>query len=284
MVVRLPVPEAPPAPAAVAPTPTPAPTATPAPPPPPASTPAPGATATPSPTPAPAPSGPPRTFFLYSVRTVAEGGEASAWSNIAALVLLPAPATATALAVEPRARGIELSWQAAGSGIAGFAIYRRPAASRSYGEPIAALPADARKHLDESASYGERYIYGDALGSQQPRVESAFGEEREVGYEDRFAPAPPVDLVALPQEGGVSLVWQASPDSDAVGYIVYRRDPGGEFRRVTPQPVADLKYTDSGFTGGLAFRYRVTAIDAAGNEGPHDHEAVGAGALSQGRG
>jgi fibronectin type 3 domain-containing protein len=208
-------------------------------------------------------------FFLYAVRTVAEGGEASAWSNIAALVPQAPPPPPTALAVEPRARGIELSWQAAGSGSAGFAVYRRPAASRSYGEPIATLPADARKHLDESASYGERYIYTvTALGSQQPRVESAFGEEREVGYEDRFAPAPPDDLVALPQEGGVSLVWQPSPDSDAVGYIVYRQDPGGEFRRVTPQPASDLKYADTGLTAGLAFRYHVTAVDAAGNEGP----------------
>ena len=89
----------------------------------------------------------------------------------------------------------------------------------------------------------------------------------EVGYEDRFAPAPPRDLEALPQQGVVNLVWQGSPDADTVGYHVYRQEPGGDFRRLTTEPVTELKYTDSGLTPGLTFRYRLTAIDGAGNEG-----------------
>ncbi len=248
VVVRLPLPEVPAATAPAA-TPTPAPSPTP------------GAT--------PAPSAPARTVYVYGVRTVAEGGEASAWSNLGRLVLQPPPPPPTGLSVEPRARGVELTWRADGPGIAGFAVYRRPAASRSWGEPLATLPADARSYLDETARYGERYIYAvTALGAQEPRVESGFGEEREVDYEDRFAPAPPEDLVALPQTGGASLVWQPSPDSDAKGYFVYRQDPGADFRKVTAEPIAELKYADSGLTPGLTFRYRVTAVDAAGNEGP----------------
>ena len=85
VVVRLPVPEAPPAPRgdhAEPPTPSPHRHAGAAPATGLAAARRPGATATPSPTPAPAPSGPPRTFFLYSVRTVAEGGEASASWNL----------------------------------------------------------------------------------------------------------------------------------------------------------------------------------------------------------
>jgi hypothetical protein len=185
------------------------------------------------------------------------------------LVLQPPPPAPAGLSVEPRARGVELTWRGDGPAVAGFAVYRRPAASRSWGEPLATLAADARTYLDETARYGERYIYAvTALGAQEPRVESGFGEEREVDYEDRFAPAPPEDLVALPQTGGASLVWQPSPDSDAKGYLVYRQDPGADFRKVTAEPISELKYADSGLTPGLAFRYRVTAVDAAGNEGP----------------
>jgi len=249
VVVRLPLPEAPAAATTPAPTPSPA--------------------ATPGATPAATATASPRTMWVYAVRTTAEGGETSAWSNLARLLPAPAPAAPTDLTVEPRARGIAISWKANAPSIAGFAVYRRAAESRSYGEPLATPPADAREHLDETARYGERYIYTvTALGAQEPRVESAFGEEREVGYEDRFAPAPPQDLVALPQQGGVNLVWQASPDTDAVGYIVYRQDPGADFRKLTAEPIADLKYVDSGLTADLLFRYRVTAIDAAGNEGP----------------
>ena len=208
------------------------------------------------------------TLHVYAIRTVAEGGEASAWSNLVRLVPQPAPAPPTGLAVEPRARGIEVAWRA-DSAATGFAVYRRQAASRTWGEPLAVLPADARSHLDETARYGERYIYAvTALAALEPRLESGFGEEREVDYQDRFAPAPPQDLEALPQAAAVSLVWQASPDTDAVGYVVYRQDPDADFRRLTAEPIAELKYADSGLIGGLLYRYRVTAVDGAGNEGP----------------
>jgi hypothetical protein len=212
-----------------------------------------------------------RTLRVYSVRTVAKDGEASAWSNLARLVPQAPPPPPTGLAIEPRANGIALSWRAEATGVAGFAVYRRPAESRSYGDALATLPADARTYVDTTARYGDRYIFTvTSLGATEPRVESGFGEEQEVGYEDRFAPAPPDDLVALPQPGGIiSLVWRASPDRDAVGYLVYRQEPGTEgFRKLTAEPIADLKYTDSGLTPGLLFRYRVTALDGAGNEGP----------------
>src|SRR5205085_2989923 len=107
-----------------------------------------------------------------------------------------------------------------------------------------------------------------ALGLKEPRVESALGEEREVDYVDRFPPAPPQGLEALPQAASVHLVWQPSPDPDTVGYLVYRQDPGGNFRKVTEKPISDLKYADSGLGAGLLFRYRLTAVDSAGNEGP----------------
>ena len=75
--------------------------------------------------------------------------------------------------------------------------------------------------------------------------------------------------MALPQQGAVSLVWQASPDGDAVGYLVYRQDPGAEWRKLTAEPIADLKYADSGLTPELLFRYRAVGgvnIDPDGAE------------------
>jgi hypothetical protein len=243
----------------------------PLPPPAPAPTPAPAPAPSDSPTPAPV------DAHVYGVRTVAEGGEGvpSGWSNLVALVPRAAAPPPTGLAVEPQARGIEVSWQSPADGLAGFAVYRRQAASRTWGEPLAELPPEARSHLDASARYGERYIYSvSALAARQPRVESALAAEREVDYEDRFAPAPPADLTALPEEGGVRLVWEASPDGDAVGYHVYRQDPGAEHRRLTGQPLTELRYADSGLTSGLVFHYRVTAIDGVGNEGaPAEVEA-----------
>jgi hypothetical protein len=250
VVVRLPLPAVPPAP-------------------PPSATPAPSPATEAVPTPSPAPAAP-RSAYVYAVRTVAEGegAETSAWSNLATLVPQPPPAPTTGLRVEPRAHAIELAWEAP-AGAAGFVVYRRPAASRTYGAPLTTLPAEARTYLDETAKYGERYIFTvTALGGTgTPKVESGFGEESEVDYQDRFAPAPPPDLEALPQQGGVHLVWRPSSDADATGYIVYRQDEGGEWRRITPEPIPDPKLADENLASGRLFRYRVSAVDAAGNEG-----------------
>jgi fibronectin type 3 domain-containing protein len=214
-----------------------------------------------------------RQAFYYAVRTTAVEGETSGWSNVVRLVPQPSPPPLTDIQVEPRAGGIEISWRAA-DGAAGFRVYRRQAESRTWDEPLVTLPGEARSHLDTSARYGQRYIYTvTALASREPAVESAFAAEREVDYEDRFAPAPPEDLVVLPESAGANLVWKPSPDADAVGYVVYRRDPGADFRRLDEQPVGELKYADSGLAAGLVYHYRVTAVDAAGNEGPPTPEA-----------
>ena len=212
----------------------------------------------------------PTLAHVYGVRTSAEGGDApSGWSNLVVVVPRPPVPAPAAIVVEPQEAGVEISWQSPAEGIAGFLVHRRQAASRTWGEPLAELPPDARRYLDTSARYGERYIYGvSALASKGPRVESALAAEHEVDYTDRFAPAPPVDLVALAETGGARLAWEASPDADAVGYVVYRQDPGADFRKLTAEPIAELKYADSGLTAGLVFRYRVTAVDGAGNEGP----------------
>ncbi|HXT23088.1 MAG TPA: hypothetical protein VN923_20230, partial [Thermoanaerobaculia bacterium] len=83
VVVRLPLPEVPPP--AVAPVATPVAT--------PAATPAPSPAPSPAPTAAPTATStaPARTLYVYGVRTVAEGGEASAWSNLTRVVLQAPP-------------------------------------------------------------------------------------------------------------------------------------------------------------------------------------------------
>ena len=207
-------------------------------------------------------------MFVYAVRTTALAGEQSAYSNLAYIVLQPTPAPPTGLTVEPRAKGIALGWKSTADGVIGFAVYRRLAASKTYGPPVGVVAKDAREYVDGGAQYGQRYIYTvTAVASTTPAVESAFGEEREVDYEDRFPPASPEDLVALPQAGSVSLVWKPSPDSDTAGYHVYREEPGHAFRRIDSAPITELRFVDSGLQAGVRFRYRVTAVDHVGNEG-----------------
>ncbi|MDX1632301.1 MAG: hypothetical protein R3234_10590 [Thermoanaerobaculia bacterium] len=209
----------------------------------------------------------PDSFQVFGVRTVAAEGERSELSNLVSLVPREPPSPPRNLTIEPGPEGIRISWDPPAEEIEGFHVYRRRAFERSYGEPLTFVGSDRKSSLDETTRFGERYIYTvTAVASRQPRRESGFAGEREIHYEDRFPPAPPVDPVALPGDGEVRLVWKSSPSRDTAGYLVYRADPEGEFRRLQETPIDDQEMRDTGLLEGLLYRYRVTAVDRNGNE------------------
>lgn len=216
----------------------------------------------PEPLPAPAP------IRFFGVRTHAAGGETSDLSNLVALVPREVPAAPTGFAFTPQKSGIELSWTAPAQTVAGFNVYRRQADRTGYGAPIATRDGTANSAVDGAALYGQRYIYAvTAIAGREPLVESALSAEREVAYEDRFAPVPPRGLTALPSPGEVRLVWEPVAEPDVAGYVVERADPGSDFHRVTERPTSELELTDRGLGSGFTFRYRVAAVDRAGNLG-----------------
>lgn len=209
---------------------------------------------------------PPEARF-YAVRTQGPKGDWSERSSLAAIVPRQPPAAPQPLQLTPKGEGIEIAWGAV-EGAAGYHVYRREAGEPAYGEPLHAAEPAERSFLDPGVKHGGRYVYTVCtLASRLPVVESAPAGERELLYEDRFAPAPPVRLSALPLPGSARLLWEPSPAPDLAGYLVYRRDPGGEFRPLTPEPIRAREYLDSGLASGLTFAYRVTAVDAQGNEG-----------------
>lgn len=209
----------------------------------------------------------------FAVRTHAAGGEASDLSNFVSLLARPPLAAPANLALAPRKDGIEVRWSTPPDAVVGYHVYRRSADRTAYGAPIAAIaPATSdpmpTSALDSSAAYGQRYVYAVvAIAAREPLVESALSTEREILYEDRFAPVPPHGLTSLPGEGFVRLVWEAVAEPDVAGYVVERADPGGDFHRVTATPIVELEIADRGLASGFLFRYRVAAIDRSGNLG-----------------
>lgn len=203
----------------------------------------------------------------YAVRTHASGGEWSDFTNIVALVPKAPPAAPSSLTVEGKAEGVVLGWGAV-AGATGFNVYRREAERTSYGPPLAALGAEATSYVDAQARYGQRYIYAVCtVATRAPLVESAPGSEREIDVQDRFAPAPPTGLTALPDPTEVRLTWDSSPAADVAGYRVYRQDPEAEWRLVSGPDLVQRELVDRGLASGMRFRWRVTAVDLRGNEG-----------------
>lgn len=214
------------------------------------------------------PSTTPTAALFYGVQTHAVDGESSALSNLVLLVPRPAPEPPADFVVAARKGGVELSWSGTTAPAAGYRVYRRDAERTAYGPALATLEPSVTRHLDTTAAYGRRYIYTlCAVASRDPLVESAPAAEREIDYEDRFAPEPPRGLRALASVGEVRLVWEASADADTAGYVVERADPDADFHRVNADPVAAREFVDQGLASGYTFRYRVAAIDGKGNLG-----------------
>lgn len=72
---------------------------------------------------------------------------------------------------------------------------------------------------------------------------------------------PPRNLSATSASGAVQLKWDATTETAALGYHVFRAaSPTGAFTRLTATPLTGTTYTDSTVTTGTAYRYLVRTL------------------------
>lgn len=83
---------------------------------------------------------------------------------------------------------------------------------------------------------------------------------------DRQAPAAPGALDSRGFDRHVELAWQAGPDSDVESWRIYRSLGKGPFEPIAIQRGEWTRFQDFLGASGVAARYRVTAVDVAGNE------------------
>jgi predicted small lipoprotein YifL len=196
----------------------------------------------------------------YAVRTFCCGGRPSEYSNIARLVPQLPPAAPQELVARPEREGIRLSWLAAGNTTT---IVERSADGQEW-TAATAEPVAVPEFLDARAQQGRQWSYRlRAVGKSdgEGRVIGEPGPVVAVDHPDIYPPAPPSDVVCLPEEARISLRWQAA--RDAAGYRIERRVGGGEW-----QVLVDLhrgaEFADEAPPAG-ALTYAVRAVDEAGN-------------------
>jgi hypothetical protein len=90
---------------------------------------------------------------------------------------------------------------------------------------------------------------------------------------DQVPPDAPTGVAATPSSSAVSLSWAGSGSADVNRYRIYRSTApiGSATGHSSPVPLdstgaATTAYTDTTAEVGEAYRYRVTAVDTAGNE------------------
>jgi hypothetical protein len=67
---------------------------------------------------------------------------------------------------------------------------------------------------------------------------------------------------------GVRLTWNANPEPDIAGYIVYRLGVSGKFEPLFRRPWHETTYNDTTAQGDTTFGFHVTAVIRSGVEGP----------------
>jgi hypothetical protein len=142
---------------------------------------------------------------------------------------------------------------------------------------------DAGGTIDQSTLKSASYRYTAqrvreiSLAGHTLTLRSDLSAPVTVAMLDTFAPAVPTGLEAVPggaaaSDRSIDLSWVPNTDTDLAGYIVYRQEVtstgqvAGPATRLNQSPIVGPAYRDQTAIPGHRYAYRITAVDATGNE------------------
>jgi fibronectin type 3 domain-containing protein len=145
--------------------------------------------------------------------------------------------------------------------LAGYRVYRRLKGTVFPAKPLATTTSTT--YTDTPPATGATYYY-ELRAYDKAGNESAGTADQAVTTADRTAPAAPTGLRTSVGAGSVRLAWE--PADGAATYRAYRATaPEGPFTRIA-DALGDPSYRDTSADIHRRLYYRVTAVDAAGNE------------------
>jgi hypothetical protein len=170
---------------------------------------------------------------------------------------------------------ITLSWNPPFGGVppAGYNVYRRTSSSAF--EKVASVNETA--WTDDRTSEETTYIY--TVKSFAPRNGPIESDESPEAQATTATAIPPKKVLGLSAEatlGGISLTWQPNPESDVIGYLVYRKSGDVPFAKITPSALTDSRYLDLNLDPDVECSYCVTALDANLEGAPSDTVSLAA--------
>lgn len=207
----------------------------------------------------------------YAVRARDRRGRKSPLVAAPDLVPLQPVGEPRSVAAVPTADGIRLTWQPPeGSENPVYNLYRARGDAAVPPTPLNKEPLSVEQYLDSDVEQGETYGYvvRVVLAEGRPFREGRSAPRAQVVAVDRYAPAAPERLVIVQEGRAVRLFWDPNREPDLAGYRVYRSVESGSWERIGPDPLEQASYLDTEVEFERRIRYRVSAVDRAGNEGP----------------
>ncbi len=204
--------------------------------------------------------------YEYSVSAVDAAGNESARSQVLTVATpVPidstAPTTPSALrATSVTSNRVSIAWNAASDNVAvtGYRLYKNGSSTAFHTTSTLSFTDTG---LNPEQSYQYRVSAIDAAGNESSR--SAVLTVSTTATPDTSAPTTPTNLRSTTETSDqINLMWNAASDNVGVtGYRLYKNGSSTAFA-TTAAP----GYNDTGLTADQSYQYRVSAVDAAGNE------------------
>jgi glucose/arabinose dehydrogenase/fibronectin type 3 domain-containing protein len=217
--------------------------------------------------------------YRYRVRAVDAAGNLSDYSTIAT-VTTPAtadttapsaPAGLTATAVGPTQ--VDVDWTASTDnvGVTGYRVERCQGASCTTFAEISVPTVTSYSDIGRSASTTYRYRVRATDAAGNLSAYSSIVSVTTPSVPDTTPPSAPTGLTATATgTGTVNLAWTAAADDVGVmGYRVERCSGSGCSGFGEIATATGTSYGDAAVATSTTYRYRVRAVDAAGNLGPY---------------
>jgi hypothetical protein len=219
-----------------------------------------------------------RKVYAYQVAPVNERGHSGAPSNPVWVYWDNPPPAPTNVRGDPGEKRVDLSWEPV-DGVTGYNVYRKIEGEEYPVRPLNREPLTVTQYEDLNVENEKSYLYSVRAVKKvaKTEVESKGSAEVLVTPTDLIAPGSPQGLVGIPVKNGIELNWIRNPESDLLGYTVYRRSSGeAEFKRLNEVPLQKEIYLDEGVALGQDYEYVVTAVDRSPhrNESPRSEEVM----------
>ncbi len=203
--------------------------------------------------------------YLYRVRAFNRRGHFSQGSNRVELQWDIPPSPPKQFQGVAGDGVVKLQWVAAKEA-GGYNIYRSEKGEGFSLSPLNPRPIKETYYRDTGVvnDVEYRYVVRSVRKAGETLIEGDSSTPIIVAPVDLIAPSRPTGLAAFPLAEGMELTWIANPESDVVGYRVYRRrvfEP--KFERLTDEIVRETFYLDRDVRTGEEYDYGVTAIDGS---------------------